>query len=69
MMLGVSLTTILLEAKNFARMAKYGISNVQARVTRRRYAGAGSEIVLKKGEIAGEIADPVAPEYQVRWWE
>ncbi|KAF4938568.1 putative metal-nicotianamine transporter YSL7 [Colletotrichum fructicola] len=69
MMLGVSLTTILLEAKNFARMAKYGIFDVQARFPRRRDASAGSEKVLKKGEIAGEIADPVAPEYQVRWWE
>ncbi|KAI8184818.1 hypothetical protein K4K51_012226 [Colletotrichum sp. SAR 10_75] len=69
MMLGVSLTTILLEAKNFARMAKYGIFNVQGRFTRRRDASTGSVMVLKKGEIAGEIPDPVAPEYQVRWWE
>ncbi|KAI8306509.1 putative metal-nicotianamine transporter YSL7 [Colletotrichum sp. SAR11_59] len=64
-MLGVSLTTILLEAKNFARMAKYGILNVQAKFTRRRDASAGSVMVLKKGEIAGEIPDPVAPAYQV----
>ncbi|KAJ0348854.1 hypothetical protein KNSL1_005262, partial [Colletotrichum chrysophilum] len=69
MMLGVSLTTILLEAKNFARMAKYGILNVQAKFTRRRDASAGSVMVLKKGDIAGEIPDPVAPAYQVRWWE
>ncbi|KAJ0362036.1 hypothetical protein COL154_006550 [Colletotrichum chrysophilum] len=65
MMLGVSLTTILLEAKNFARMAKYGILNVQAKFTRRRDASAGSVMVLKKGDIAGEIPDPVAPAYQV----
>ncbi|CAI0649288.1 unnamed protein product [Colletotrichum noveboracense] len=69
MMLGVSLTTILPEAKNFARMAKYGILNVQAKFTRRRDASAGSVMVLKKGKIAGEIPDPIAPAYQVRWWE
>ncbi|KAM5349266.1 hypothetical protein ACJ41O_005773 [Fusarium nematophilum] len=65
MMLATSLTSILYEARGFARLAKLG-----GRQLRRRFAGRREEdsSLMDRDDDDG-IPDPIAKEHRVRWWE
>ncbi|KAH6980729.1 OPT oligopeptide transporter protein-domain-containing protein [Ilyonectria sp. MPI-CAGE-AT-0026] len=66
MMLGVSLTMILLEARSIGRMMRLGFASLRDSIRR---SSRGSQRNIHRAPTANEIPDPVAPEHQVRWWE
>ncbi|KAG7040313.1 hypothetical protein JMJ77_0001489 [Colletotrichum scovillei] len=69
MMLGVSLTVVLSEGKNFIRMAKYGVINIKMQVVGHRHVDAHSSLGPERRVLRDEIPDPVASKDQTRWWE
>ncbi|KAF5246475.1 hypothetical protein FANTH_6847 [Fusarium anthophilum] len=74
MMLAASLATVLIEGKNFGKLALYGVRSVRAKITnwtgRSPASSQGSGIVeYRAGTLENEIIDPVPKEHQIRWWE
>lgn len=71
MMLSVSLTTILLESKNFARLLHYSILSSKHRLMQVLDKGDGQphSHFAQDPDSLGAVDDPIPPEYRVRWWE
>ncbi|KAH7140977.1 OPT oligopeptide transporter protein-domain-containing protein [Dactylonectria macrodidyma] len=66
LMLSVSITTILFEAKSLGRVFRYGALRLRDVVKR----GAGGQATTgQRAMLQDNIPDPVAADYQVRWWE
>ncbi|GJD00762.1 oligopeptide transporter [Colletotrichum higginsianum] len=64
MMLAVSLTTIVLEAKSFGKLAWYGIMTLRQRLSKNRQR----QTTIDQGESTA-VFDPVPEQYRIRWWE
>ncbi|CAG9950422.1 unnamed protein product [Clonostachys rosea f. rosea IK726] len=74
MMLAASISTIALETRNFAKLAKYGFQQMNdsiAKLTGKRLASSNAPKSVPRAPVLGdfEIMDPVPKEHQVRWWE
>ncbi|GKT66738.1 oligopeptide transporter [Colletotrichum tofieldiae] len=62
MMLAVSLTTIVLEAKSFGKLAWYGIMTLRQKLSNNQ-----QQTTTDQGEST--LFDPVPEQYRIRWWE